>query len=388
MDTKRLSVLFLPSWYPSKEHPTLGNFIQKHAEAINLETEITVLYVRSSEAVKKITVEKSTVNDVETIIVFYPKVKTKLPLIKDYLKFKRYSEASLIGFNEIKKTIDLVHVNIAYPAGLFALNLKRKYKLKYLITEQWTGYLPHKNEFSGLNPIVKWQQRKIFKQAEKTLVVSSSLGDALKKQKLVNEYEVIPNVVNPDYFYPLQDKKQNLIPRFIHISTFDDKHKNISGMMRCFKKLEDAGKAFELHLIVEGEEKIVSKFIAESGINKDKVEVSMNQTAEQIGNALRRADCLVLFSNYETFSVVLAEAWACGVPAIYSKCGGLTDIQNELLGHQIDKKNEKELFEKILDFTERDEHIFDTTVIGETFYPQSIARKVRQFYMKVLKVTH
>src|SRR5690554_3026083 len=72
--------------------------------------------------------------------------------------------------------------------------------------------------------------------------------------------------------------------------------------------------------------------------------------AECIGEAMRLADSFVLFSNYETFSVVLAEAWTTGIPAIYSQCGGLTEINNVDLGVQIEVGDESALLEALSSF--------------------------------------
>ena len=47
------NVLFISSWYPSKEHPTLGNFVQRHAEAINPFVNLFVVYVTSSSTIDK-----------------------------------------------------------------------------------------------------------------------------------------------------------------------------------------------------------------------------------------------------------------------------------------------------------------------------------------------
>jgi len=43
-DERRLRVLFLPSWYPSKEHPVEGIMIREHARAVALYADVTVIY--------------------------------------------------------------------------------------------------------------------------------------------------------------------------------------------------------------------------------------------------------------------------------------------------------------------------------------------------------
>src|SRR5690554_7447351 len=60
------------------------------------------------------------------------------------------------------------------------------------------------------------------------------------------------NVVNDEYFYPSKKSvKHSQAIRFLHVSSFNDEHKNISGMLSAFGQLD---RDFILHLITEGEE--------------------------------------------------------------------------------------------------------------------------------------
>src|SRR5690554_7398227 len=36
-----------------------------------------------------------------------------------------------------------IYLNAVFPAGMFALWLKSKHQLNYIITVHWTGFLPH-----------------------------------------------------------------------------------------------------------------------------------------------------------------------------------------------------------------------------------------------------
>lgn len=340
---KPKNILFLASWYPSKNNPTLGNFVQRHAEAASIYSNVTALFITSSDLVDEITIEKDEVNGVETVIAYYPKITTKLPLVKSLDKYKMYMQVSEQAFNSIDKTFDLVHLNIAYPAGLFALWLKERKKIKYVLTEQWTGYLSIKGSFSKLNYLQKWQHKKIFKNASAIFPVSSHLGDALKKLGLIERCQVLPNVVNDELFYPAEEPPKRF--RFIHISTFDDAHKNVSGMFRVFKKLQDDALDFEIQIITEGPKEDVINLAKTVGLDKERLIVDRALDQNGVAQALRSASCLVLFSNYETFSVVLAEAWMSGIPCIYSKCGGLTEIENPDIGIQIITKDEDALYQ-------------------------------------------
>lgn len=377
---KPKNILFLASWYPSKNNPTLGNFVQRHAEAASIYSNVTALFITSSDLVEEITIEKEEVNGVETVIAYYPKITTKLPLVKSLDKYKMYMQVSEQAFKSIDKAFDLVHLNIAYPAGLFALWLKERMKINYVLSEHWTGYLPIKNDFSKLNYLQKWQHRKIFKNASAIFPVSSHLGDALKKLGLIESYQVLPNVVNDELFYPAEEPPKRF--RFIHISTFDDAHKNVSGMFRVFKKLQDDALDFDVHIVTEGPKEDVINLSETFGLEKERLIVDHALDQKEVAQALRSASCLVLFSNYETFSVVLAEAWMSGIPCIYSQCGGLTEIDNPDIGIQIITKDEDALYQSTKNLVVGKQSFKKDKIVtfSSRFIKKNVARDIDDYY--------
>src|SRR5699024_10527666 len=116
-----------------------------------------------------------------TCIVYYPKTTIGFQVYAAYLKKNKYLEALKKGYQYINSDFDLVHLNVAFPAGMFARWLKRKYKTPYVITEHWTGYLDVKETYRKLPPFIKLWYRKIFRGAKKVSVVSDYLGEALKR---------------------------------------------------------------------------------------------------------------------------------------------------------------------------------------------------------------
>ena len=338
-------VLFLASWYPSKENTTTGNFVQKHAELANEVSNIDVLYATVSKSVEEITVVDELINNVRTVIVYYPPIKSNVPFLSTILKKETYLFALRKGYKYLDTQYDLVHLNAAFPAGLFAKWLKKQFNIPYIVTVHWSGFLTHNFVYDSLPFYIKRAYQSIFRSANKVLPVSDHLGKSLKERGLINEFTVLNNVVKSTYFYPNVEQKSEMSSnRFLHISTFDNDHKNISGMLSSFSKLK---KKYVLHLVTEGEKSDVWTLIKKYNIPKENCVVESKLPAEKIGEAMRAADCLVSFSNYETFSVVLAEAWMSGIPAIYSKCGGLTEINNVRIGVQVQPKDQEALSEAL-----------------------------------------
>ena len=367
-------VLFLASWYPSKRNLSLGNFVQKHAEIANEVAQVDVLYAVASDEIQKVEVTDEIINNVRTVIVYYPQAKSKTPIVSSLLKRQLYLNALKLGFEKLNQSYDLVHLNAVFPAGMFAQWLKKKYNTPYIATVHWTGFLPHHQVFKTLPFYIRNKYHSIFKDADLILPVSEHLGKALQELHLVDKYQVINNVVNSDLFYPNSQPKDSSVVRFLHVSSFDDAHKNTSGMLSAFGQLD---RDFLLHIITEGEESEVWEALKKHNVPKEKCIVESQQSAEKVGAAMRLATCFVLFSNYETFSVVLAESWTTGIPAIYTQCGGLTEIQNSVLGVQIPIKNELALIQELANFERSDyssslitefAEIFSTNELKSVFY--------------------
>ena len=381
--SERKNILFLCSWYPNEQNPALGNFIKRHAEAVSLYADVTVLAAFSDEKLNYPEVKISESENLKEVLVYYPKSRLPIPLLKDLAAYKTYMSAMTKGIEKLKAfDFDLVHIHVAFPAGLFALELKRKYKLEYVISEHWTGYLSIKDEFNKLSKLKKWQYKKIFSESSKVTTVSQDLGEAIKNRNLTERFEVIPNVVDNSLFFPIETNK-NEVPTFIHVSTFDDKHKNISGMFQAFQKLAEEGYNYKLRLVSEKGKEIVNELLTDFKIPKKNLEIYGRQTPEDVAQLIKTSNCFVLFSNYETFSVVLAESWACGIPCIYSKCGGLTEVDDKKLGVQIKTNDILALFQALKDFT-IDKEIYskkDISLVAQKFYKEAVGSAFCNFYL-------
>ncbi|CAN5526812.1 glycosyltransferase family 4 protein [soil metagenome] len=337
---KKLNILFLSSWYPNRVLPTLGNFVQKHAEAIALYEHVIALYVCSDANNKqKYEIVESDLHNVHTVNVYYKKVEHSIPLLSQIQKARRYIKAHLIGLkivNQKFNKIDLVHHNILYPAGIIAWYLKKSKGIPYIITENWTGYLPSKNTPRGI--IEKTLSKKIARNANYITPVSMDLQNAMQSLGFDTKYEIIYNVTDTKLFYPLSStasakdgSKTNKV-KIVHISTLDDAHKNISGMLRVTEKLSTLRNDFEIWFIGDGHAAPHMKTANDLGIYKTFAFFDGTKTTSEIAEIMRNANCFLLFSNYENLPCVMVEALASGIPIVSSTAGGIPEHISEKLG--------------------------------------------------------
>jgi hypothetical protein len=135
-------ILYLPSWFPSRRNPYPGDFIKRHAESASLYNRITVFYTAIDESIKVPELIEEKINEnLFVYIYYYPSVKNILsPVINGVKRFSALGKM----YNRIfsRSSPDLVHVHVAYPAGLFALYLKKRKGLEYIISEHDGIYMP------------------------------------------------------------------------------------------------------------------------------------------------------------------------------------------------------------------------------------------------------
>jgi len=334
---KKLHILFLCGWYPSSVLPQNGDFIMRHAEAVSRKHRVSVLHIISKPGVSKTEIEMIKEGDLATYIAYIP------PSFNPIIKLIRFWNAYK---NILKKigSFDLVHLNKLYPFGGFALHLKKIKQLPYIISEHWTGY--HLKAQKSLPWAERVLSKIITKNASFICPVSTDLKNSMLKSGLKGSYEIIPNVVDTHLFKPA--KKTTKKFTITHISSLLDKHKNISGMLRVAKQLENTIDTFQWNFI-GGKKEEFSKLLDDLNFKKETIHFTDHLSHEQIPKQLTQSDVFVLFSNYENLPCVILEAFSCGVPVISSNVGGINEFFPEDFGFLIEQNNEDQLLQKIIE---------------------------------------
>jgi glycosyltransferase involved in cell wall biosynthesis len=370
---KKLHILFLCGWYPSKVLPTNGDFIQRHAEAVSLEHKTSVLHVISTKEIKS-KIDFKEINGVSTYIGYVK--ETTNPVLKHFLFWKIYKQI----LKKIEE-FDLVHLNEVYPFGIAALHLKVIKKKPFIISEHWTGYhLPQSKEIGFIQKIISKQ---ISKKASFICPVSNHLKNAMEQFGLKGTYKTVPNVVDTNLFKP-QKKEKNTFT-IVHISSLLDPHKNISGMLRTAKELEKRIGSFTWKFI-GGSSNEFSSLINELHFSSAKIEFINHIPQQELVKELQQADVFVLFSNYENLPCVILESFSCGIPVIATNVGGINEYFPKSFGKLIAKGNESELLDALLCSHQNDDdnsakmHLF----AKEYFSKKAIANLFSETYYKSL----
>ncbi len=412
MNEERKHIVFLARWYPHRYDPMFGLFVQRHAEAAALFNDITVIYCQqvnkstSQQVAKSQSRDVSTIpinnkqdivdasmhynkkrfeivrtleNNVDTIRIYYKKPKNKI------LSLLRFYRANMIGLKLCKSPVDLIHVHILTRLGVIAWIQKLLHKTPYIITEHWSRYLPG-NDFGGF--IRKLATKIVVRNAKLVTTVTDNLAKAMQNHGLKNDnYVVLPNVVNLDMFH-ISEKKNNTPCKIIHVSCFEDKSKNISGLLESLKIVEQKGIDFQCTLIGEGMDFDLMKAKAVELQLINKVSFTGLLEGQKLADELSSGDFLVLSSNYENMPVVILEALASGLPVVSTNVGGIKEMIDEAKGILVEPRNKEALAEAIIKMIEThndyDPNYLRKSVIEKYGY-ESVGKMLSGMYHKELK---
>ena len=361
------------SWYPSEVFPYNGDFIQRHAIAVALEHRVTSLHFVTDESRSKKYISEETLNNVRTIIVYLPKTKSI------FQKFLIFWNAYTSQLNNLPD-FDLIQVNRIYPIGIFALGTKLIKKKPVLLMEHFTGYAYP--DLIPISPIEKFTLKLVGNYADGIITVSEHLAKGIRKFGVQNKFFTIPNVVDTELFKP--ENHRNKVFKLLHVSSLNNAHKNIIGILKVSQKL--LSEKVEFHLtIVGGEEKAYLKNIVALGLQQHTTFVP--QVDQRIiADFMQKSDLFVLFSHYENLPCVILESFACGLPVVSSDVGGIDEFFPTDFGTLVEANNEHELFLAIL--AQMNKPPVDTQKMyiyaKNHFSKHVIAKKFTDIYMNAL----
>ena len=275
--------------------------------------------------------------------------------------------------------------------GIVALGRKLLHKTSYIITEHWSRYLPASDSFHGV--FRKMITRRIVRSSAAMIAVSETLRTAMLKFGLWNpDFLVVPNPVETSMFVPGEKKGKKPVKRFIHISCFEDRPKNIAGLLNAVKSLSEKRSDFECYLIGEGPEFDIWKKRSEDlGLINRIVYFTGLKEQKDLVHEIQQADFMVLSSNYETFGTVVIECLSCGIPVVATSVGIVPEVINQTNGIIVSPGNQEELeigINRMLDsYDSYDPQLIRNSVIDKFDY-KSFSARLMEIYQRSARADH
>ena len=383
MNSQRLKILFLPSWYPSEKNPVSGIFIKEHAKAASLYNDIVVLYAYpdpspSFKGLYRISEEEE--ERIRTIRARYGGILayTARRLLASFSKPDKIndSKGNLRGnpiLDMLKKLLripfliindlfyywsifacfrrlvregwkpDVIHAHIL-TAGVPAVLLGKLYRIPVIITEHWSAFPLH-----NLTPFGRMEARFAMNRAEIVLPDSDNLRKSIESYGIKNRFKIVPNVVNNEIFHPPPSQNgliRNGSKRILLVALLTPV-KGISYLLEALSQLKEERQDFVLDIVGDGPNRIEYEELARKLQLNEIVRFHGLKPKEEVAEFMRECDFFVLPSFYENFGVVYIEAMACGKPVIATNAGGPKEIVNEDIGVLVPPKDVEALIKAI-----------------------------------------
>ena len=328
-------VLHFASWYPTNDKPMLGIFIRKHISLLQEDLKQGIIYFNISSHFQK---------GLEVAFNHENKLKEIEIRVKKNSFFK--SIFIVVGFfkaiNLFKKNIGsphIAHLHTVLPLAPLVWIFIKISKVKLVVTEHWTGYQPEDGNYKGFYR--KLFTKLIIQNSSAVITVSKQLAEVMSKYGLKFKNLVISNAVDLHVFN-LGDKKMNT-NNLIHISSLDDRQKNVSGIIRAFADVAKLNNQSELIIVGSGADELSLQTLSEElGLSKQ-IKFVGNKKGIELASLIKQSSALVLFSRYENQPVVILEALACGTPVISTYVGGISEMLDEHNSIKVEVENSLQL---------------------------------------------
>jgi len=328
---RRLRVFHITRWYP----PYGAAFVRKHIETTLQEVDPVILHCadRPQPRRRPWRVTPVTDPDITHAMPTYRCVAHRAPFgIREAL----FLAAAVDGFYRMQRRYgrpDLIHAHI-YEAGAVAAFLAQRSGCPLVITEHFTGF--------GEDILAARHRRAAawaFGRADRVITVSPALQRDIEQHGIRARFV---NIFNPldDLFWdiPLPARRpqdQDAPRRLIFIGRLDERgNKGVDILLDALHKMQtQRGRGhWTIEICGDGPRREAYAHQAKQLGIADACRFHGRVPKQEIATMLANADLLVSASYVETFSLVAAEALACGVPVVTTASGGPQAFVGEAQG--------------------------------------------------------
>ena len=332
-----MNIFVIPSWYPTTDNPIAGIFVKEQSMAVAcLRDDINIVVAKWDDGRTYLPLKKPVLTLKITASYFHQKPfvhsvrknyyeintpcltwSTRLPFGGADRLIKPIEAALLSAINTVGK-IDVIHAHVSYPAGYIAFKLSKKLGIPYIITEHM-GPFPFTNYLKNGKPMPEIQDA--FCHAKRTIAVSRALCQRITSFELPCS-DIVPNVVNENVFN-IGNQKNKLFT-FLTLCSLSPQ-KGIDILLSAIARLSILP---NVQFVIAGEGaqlEFYQQYATELGI-AEKIVWLGRVDRDKAPSLFQQSHAYVMASRHETFGVVYAEAIACGLPIIATKCGGPEDI--------------------------------------------------------------
>jgi glycosyltransferase involved in cell wall biosynthesis len=166
----------------------------------------------------------------------------------------------------------------------------------------------------------------------------------MQRHGIKGPFRVVPNVINPDIFYPSisSNRRGDLNKRILFVALLNPV-KGVDYLLKAISIIHKKRGDFILQIIGDGPERHNLEVLAKELGLESKVFFLGIKGKEDVAQFMRQSDFLVLTSHWENQPNVLLEAMACGLPVVATKVGGVPEIVSPECGILVTPGDVKEI---------------------------------------------
>lgn len=268
--------------------------------------------------------ESEVVNGVRVIRVNSKRAHKEHCSFKEMLSYllKAYPVANKL---QKRENFDVCLVFFGIPSGPIGYMLKKKYKLPYVIRFGGGDVPGFQERFTKVYKIIAPAIKLIWKNADALIANSQGLKDMALDFYNKKPFDVIPNGVDTEVFYPSVKEESDEF-KILFVSRLIER-KGLQFIIPQLKKIQDSTKkSVKLIVVGDGPYRETLERIAEENHVSDMVEFVGQKGKEEIVPFYQNADLFILPSSKEGMPNVVLEAMACGLPIIMTPCEGSTEL--------------------------------------------------------------
>ena len=385
MDARRLKVLFITNWYPSREEPLKAIWVREHAKSVRLHDDVAVLHCVGPEAKLRKLWRIEAENDEELregvptyrMCYRHSPVPRTTYLIYLWSTFQVFKHIVREGFRP-----DIIHVHV-YDAGAPAVFIAKLNRIPVVVAEHFSSF-PRRL----LGPLDLAKAWLAFRWADRVLPVSRALQNAIERYGLRARFKVIPNVADTSLFFPPPEVRiEPNVKRIVFVGQLTPV-KGIPYLLKAASHLRGKRDDWHLDIVGDGKERMEYERLATDLMLGDRVTFHGSRSRREVAEFMRRANLFVLPSLVETFSAPAAEALACGIPVLSTRCGGPEDFIVEDVGFLVPTGDADALFQG-LDQMLTNLHLYSRQRISqyarERFSPEVVGAQLHAVYESLIR---
>lgn len=378
-------VLFITFWYPTPKNQVNGIFIKEHATAlINEGHHLVILHFDITYNKSFLRFKRYFLNEDGSAPIYRIEIQSRfwkwfyhcIPL----LNILALDECRKMAKNNFHPQI--IHANVIFPSGLVGYFLSKRLKIPAVLSEHWSGF-----ESFCRHPLFGRITRKAVSHYECIMPVSKYLGGVIRQYTDENKHiSIVPNVIDSAIFNVKSSIHDSSRISFLMVANWQSRKKTAKrpDLIIDALKLFAAHTTKKVKLRITGEGDLLNKIKDESHTYNFDCEFLGYRNKMEINEILQDTDFFLHASDFETFSVVTAEALMTGTPVIVSALPALRELVNSDNGILV-KNDVSQWAEAINDATRQkwDAGKISVSVLNKFSY-ESIGKKLTSVYNQII----